>query len=164
MLNLAMASSPAVAYNFICRMLLERVSWFLRDTGRSGDIVLSARGTSRDGELIQYIKEKLLPYDDNQIAKGVFNRITAKTAASWDMLQLADVCATTMFLTYQVNGWGFCTPCFSKVLSSHIYSRNGNFESYGLKYFDPKMRPKSQDLKCNWVCAKKERTPGTTTT
>lgn len=164
MLSLTMASSPAVAYNFICRMLLERVSWFLRDTGQNGDIVLSARGTSRDGELIQYIKEKLLTYDDNQIAKGVFNRITAKTAASWDMLQLADVCATTMFLTYQVNGWGFCTPCYSKVLSSHIYSRSGNFESYGLKYFDSKMRPDLQDLKCNWVCIKKERTPGTTTT
>lgn len=164
MLNLTMASSPAVAYNFICRMLLERVSWFLRDTGRSSDIVLSARGTSRDGELIQYIKEKLLPYDDNQIAKGVFNRITAKTAASWDMLQLADVCATTMFLTYQVNKWGFCTPCYSRVFSSHIYARNGNLESYGLKYFDSNMRPKLQDLKCNWVCTKKERTPGTTTT
>lgn len=38
-LNLAMAASSATAYNYICRMLLERVSWFLRDTNRIGDIV-----------------------------------------------------------------------------------------------------------------------------
>lgn len=163
-LDLAMASSASIAYNYICRMLLERVSWFLRDTNRSGDIVLSARGTARDGELIEYIKEKLVPFDGNQIAGGVFRKISAKTAASWDMLQLADVCATTMFLAYEVNGWGFCTPCFSKTLKSHIYSRNGNVESYGLKYFDSRMKPNLKDLKRCWVCTKKERTPGATAT
>lgn len=163
-LNLTMASSASTAYNYICRMLIERVSWFLRDTNRFGDIVLSARGTSRDGELIEYIQEKLIPYPDNQIAAGVFGKISAKTAASWDMLQLADVCATTMFLTYEKNGWGFCTPCFSKTLKGHIYERAGNFESYGLKYFDPCMKPSSASLKCSWVCTKKERTPGATTT
>ena len=163
-LNLAMAASASTAYNYICRMLIERVSWFLRDTNRFGDIVLSARGTSRDGELIEYIRERLIPYPDNQIVTGVFGKISAKTAASWDMLQLADVCATTMFLTYEKNGWGFCTPCFSKTLRSHIYTRNGNLDSYGLKYFDTCMKPHIADLKSNWVCTKKERTPGATTT
>ena len=96
--------SPIIAYNYVCKYLLQRVSWYLRDTGRVGDIVLSARGTTRDGELIQYIKEKLLPYPSNGIESSVFAKITAKTAATWDLLQLADVCATTMFLTYEVNG------------------------------------------------------------
>ena len=59
-LNLTMRATASVAYNYICRMLLERVSWFLRDTQRVGDIVLSARGTARDEELIQYISEKLI--------------------------------------------------------------------------------------------------------
>ena len=48
----------------------------------TGDIVLSARGTSRDGELIEYIQEKLLPYPGNSIDATVFGKITAKTAAS----------------------------------------------------------------------------------
>lgn len=55
-LDYSKIDSAATAYNYLCRMLLERVSWFLRDTNRIGDIVLSARGTSRDGELISYIK------------------------------------------------------------------------------------------------------------
>lgn len=145
-------SSSTVAYNYLCRMLLERVSWFLRDTNRTADIVLSARGTSRDGELIEYIKEKLIPYGQNQIAKNVFDKVSAKSAGSWDMLQLADVCATTMFLTYEKNGWGFCTPCYLRVLQKHLYRHDGNLDSYGIKYFTPNMKPSANDLKCNWIC------------
>lgn len=162
-LNLAMRSSSSVAYNYICRMLLERVSWFLRDSQRTGDIVLSARGTSRDGELIAYIKDQLIPYDNNQVA-NVFEKITAKTAASWELLQLADVCATTMFLAYQENGWGFCTPCYSRLLQGHLYVRNGKLDSYGLKYFSSDMKPNIDELKTRWPCTKKERTPGATAT
>lgn len=162
-IDLTMRSSSSVAYNYICRMLIERVSWFLRDTKKTGDIVLSARGTSRDNELISYIKDQLIPYQGNQIA-NVFGKISAKTAASWDLLQLADVCATTMFCAYQKNGWGFCTPCYSRVLQGHLYSRYGNYESYGLKYFSADMKPDTNELKSCWPCTKKERTPGTTTT
>lgn len=163
-LNLAMAASSATAYNYICRMLLERVSWFLRDTGRVGDIVLSARGTNRDGELISYIQERLIPFPDNQIVSNVFEKISAKTANSWDLLQLADVCATTTFLAYEINGWGMRVPCYLKVLERHIYRHNGIIERYGLKYFSENMKPATNELKCHYACMKKERTPGATTT
>lgn len=156
--------SPNVVYNYICRMLLERVSWYLRDINKTADIVLSARGTSRDGELIDYIKEKLIPYDGNQIVKGVFENVSAKPAGSWDLLQLADICATTMFLTYEENGWGFRTPCYSKTLSHHLYAYDGRVNSYGIKYFMSEMEIIPTELKRSWVCTKKERTPGTTTT
>lgn len=163
-LNLAMAASSATAYNYICRMLLERVSWFLRDTNRIGDIVLSARGTSRDSELITYIEEKLIPFADNQIVSNVFEKISAKTANSWDLLQLADVCATTTFLAYEINGWGMRAPCYFKVLEEHMYRYQGKAERYGLKYFSENMKPSSSKLQCHYACMKKERTPGTTTT
>ena len=156
--------SAATAYNYLCRMLLERVSWFLRDTNRGGDIVLSARGTSRDGELISYIKDKLLPYPNNQIVENVFEKVMAKPAGSWDLLQLADICATTTFLTYEKNGWGFRTPCFTKVLSDHLYRYCGRLDKYGIKYFSTDMKPSSDMLKCDWPCTKTERTPGATTT
>lgn len=156
--------STTTAYNYICRMLLERVSWFLRDTDRKADITLSARGTARDGELISYIQNKLVPYPENNIAQGVFGKVMAKPSGSWDLLQLADVCATTMFLTYEINGWGFRTPCFTKVFNGHIYHHDGKIERYGLKYFTNEMKPRTDILKCDWPCMKKERTPGATTT
>lgn len=155
--------SAAVAYNYLCRLLLERVSWLLRDTNRVGDIVLSARGTNRDKELIEYIQNKLIPYQDNQLVGNTFDKILAKSAGSWELLQLADVCATTMFLAYEKNGWGFRTPCFAKVLGSHLYRYNGKAEKYGLKFFKDDMKPDKETIKCDWPC-EKERTPGTNTT
>lgn len=156
--------SPTIAYNYLCRMLLERVSWFLRDTNRIADIVLSARGTSRDGELIEYIKDKLIPYENNQITLKVFENIIAKTANSWDMLQLADVCATTTFLAYEVNGWGFRTPCYFMILKNHLYRHKEKIMSYGLKYFTDEMKPDIKETSSNYPCKAKERTFGTTST
>ena len=152
-----------IAYNYVCKYLLQRVSWFLEAQNAVADIVLSARGTSRDGELIAYIKEKLLPYSGNGINPAAFNKVSAKTAATWDMLQLADVCATTMFLTYEVNGYGFSTPCFSQAMADHLYSNN-KVDSYGIKFFTQDMKPDINELRSSRICAKKERTPGATTT
>lgn len=143
--------SASIAYNFICRILIERVSWFLREKNKTGDVILSSRGTSKDAELICYIKEKLIPYSGNQIAP-VFGKVTAKPSGSYDLLQLADICATTTFLAYEINGWGFRTPCFLKQIKSHIYRYNGKVDGYGLKYFRDNMKPDAESLKSEWVC------------
>ena len=156
-----------VAYNFICKYLLQRVSWFLNAQGKTCDVVLSARGTARDGELIEYIQGKLLPYDYNSIYSSAFEKISAKPAASWDMLQLADVCATTMFLTYEINSYGFSTPCFSIALADHLYRKDGKLDSYGVKFFTRDMKPDKEALQATRVCSgciKQERTPGATST
>lgn len=163
-LNLSMAASSATAYNYICRLLMERVSWFLRDSGNHvADVVLSSRGTSRDHELIEYI-QRLIEYDKNQIMSNVFNKIYASTALSRELLQFADICATTTFLAYEINQWGMRVPCYFKVLAGHIYARSGQTSSYGMKYFSNDMRPDDGALRCNYACMKKERTPGATTT
>lgn len=144
-----------VAYNYVCKYLLQRVSWYLKSHEKTGDVVLSARGTSRDGELITYINDKLLPYPDNNIHAAVFNKITAKSAGSWDLLQLADVCATTMFLTYEINGYGFNTPCYSAAMNDHLYRNNGTVNSYGIKFFIPSMKPDIATVRKTKICAKK---------
>lgn len=144
-------TSSLLAYNYTCRLLLERVSWFLRDTNREGDVVLSSRGTARDGELIKYITDKLLPDISNQVY-DVFMKVKAKAASSWDMLQLADVCATSTFLAYEVNGWGFRTPCYAKKLKQHVYTYKSKMDNYGLKYLAPDMKPSREYLIENLIC------------
>lgn len=155
-----------IAYNYGCKYLLQRVSWYLHNKGKVADIVLSARGTSRDGELITYIQEKLLPYEHNDIYSEQFEKVTAKGAGEWDLLQLADVCATTLFNAYEPNYLGFCTPCFSLALEGHLYrnERTSRLNSYGIKFFTNDMKPNVEELHKLRVCTKKERTPGTTTT
>lgn len=143
-------SPSIVSYNYCCRLLLERVSWLLRDTNRIGNIVLSSRGTSRDGELINYIK-KLLTYEFNEVSNK-FNHISAKSASQWDLLQLADVCATSIFHYHEPNKYGFITPCYSFRLNNHIYTRNGNRDSYGMKYLDIKMKPDNEYFSKKMIC------------
>lgn len=155
--------SANAAYNFQCKILLERVSWFLKDSKRKADIVLSARGTARDQELIDYITKKLLPYRYNNIESSTIENVSAKTAGSWDLLQLADVCATATFLAYERNGWGFRTPCYLRVIQNHLYRRSGEIGSFGIKYYLSSGNENENVLACDWPC-KKERTPGATTT
>lgn len=140
-----------IAYNYICRYLIERVSWFLRDTDRIGDIVLSSRGTSKDGELIDYIQTKLLKYDFNEVANR-FIGIKSYPAPDRDLLQLADVCATTTFWSYEKNGYGFVIPCFSRQLKSKLYTHSGHVIPYGIKYFNDDMKPDSNYFNGAKVC------------
>lgn len=139
-----------VSYNYCCRLLLERVSWLLRDSNRTGDIVLSSRGTSRDRELIEYI-QKLLNYDLNTISNQ-FNSITSKSASEWDLLQLADVCATSVFHYHETNRYGFITPCYCYRLKDHVYTRSGNSDSYGMKYYASDMKPDSKYFLEKMIC------------
>lgn len=163
-LNQNLIPDPLIAYNYVCKYLLQRVSWFMDGKDAQCDVVLSARGTSRDNELIEYISDKLLPYPSNSINQKRFNKISAKTAATWDLLQLADVCATSTFLAYEINGWGFSVPCYSTMLSKHLYRKRSKLKSYGIKYFTALMEPDLEVLAQTKMCAKKERTPGATTT
>ncbi len=144
-------SPSIVSYNYCCRFLLERVSWLLRDTDRHGDIVLSSRGTSRDGELIDYIKNKLITYNYNEVSCR-FNDIKSKSASQWDLLQLADVCATSIFYYHEENRYGFITPCYCYRLTSHVYKYNGNTDSYGMKYFDSAMKPDKNYFLSKMIC------------
>ena len=143
--------NSAVLYNYMCRYLLERVSWYLRDNQFIGNIILSGRGTKRDGELIHYIKNKLIPDESNQVV-DVFNKISSKPAADWDLLQLADVCATSLFKAYEINSLGFTTPCHMSVLKDKIYKISGG-GSYGMKFFSNEMQPNSAYFEGHRICA-----------
>lgn len=158
--------SDRLAYNYICRYLIERVSWFMRDSNRIGKIILSSRGTSRDQDLINYIKDKLIPDSTNQISP-VFTGVECKTAQSWDMLQLADVCATSMFYSHEINSYGMIVPCFAIKLWEKNYRHAGNLYSYGVKYFQNNMRPANGSLKDKRPCGegiKNRGTPSATAT
>ena len=57
------------------------------------------------------------------------------------MLQLADVCATSMFKAYEINSYGFVTPCHMSNLKNKLYTYNGSFDKYGLKFYKEEMKP-----------------------
>lgn len=142
-------------YNFMCRILLERASWFLDENHMIADIVLSSRGTSRDNELIEYITQKLINYPHNEI-RNVFQKVTSKPAVTWDMLQLADICATSLFRAYEINSHGFTVPCFMSNLKDKLYRRNGRYDKYGLKFYSDDMKPSSDYFEEHRLCGIKK--------
>ena len=151
-------------YNYLCKYLLQRISGYMKQNAGNADIILSARGTSRDGELIDYIKEKLLPYQYNHIDQEKIGKVTAKPASQWDLLQLADICATSLFYQYEINSWGICMPCFAKPMRSHLYRKGERIDSYGIKFFQESMKPNENQQCQHCICTKKERIPGATAT
>lgn len=148
----AFTEKPSVIlYNHACRYLIERVSWLLRDSDRTGEIVLSSRGTSRDAELINYINDKLLNYSGNEISNQ-FSGTCSKSAESWDMLQLADICATSMFYYHEINAYGFLLPCYAMKLRRFLYQRNGSIDKYGIKYYADEMKPAGEYFASRMIC------------
>ena len=134
-----------VAYSLICGDLLQRVSLILKGTNRKGNIVLSSRGTSKDNELVEDIRERLTS-DSDSLASDVFINAECKQASAWDMLQLADVCATSMFYSHEVNGYGFITPCFVMRLSHKLCNNSGVDGFDGLIYYSDNMRPPKEPI------------------
>ncbi len=145
-------TDSSLTYNYACRLLLERCSWYLRDNAKKADIVLSSRGTSRDNELIRYIQQSLIDTDSPSIniASGVFNSVCAISAGQRTMLSLPDICATSLFEAYEKDRFGFTYPCFIKMLSDKMYKYKGDLKNYGIKYFSSDMEPNnSQIIGCN---------------
>lgn len=143
--------TPLLIYNHSCRYLLERASWYLNDVNGIGNIVLSSRGTSRDKELLEYI-EKLIVCKDNQVKGDRLKSFCAKGAGSWDLLQLADICATSSFLAREINRYDFRTPCYLNKMSNHLYSHSQFVMNYGVKYYSSEMKPTPQEMSLNLIC------------
>lgn len=144
--------NPSLTYNYACRLLLERCSWYLRDNDMVANIILSSRGTNRDGQLISYIKNQLIDSPDPsvKITNIVFTNVTAISAGQRTMLSLPDICATSLFLAYEKDRFGFTYPCFMRRISSRIYKYKGQEINYGIKYFSADMSPDIPSItKCN---------------
>lgn len=150
------------AYNYLSRILLERVSWFLRDNCAKADVVFSSRNTRRDKELIEYLNNKVLNYEWNKIAPNTIASISSEKMEKYDMLQLADVCAAAMFKSHEPDTLGFIYPCYMNNLRDHLYTHNSKVFSYGMKYYSNNMQLDKSYIEehspCRY-CTKNEKTP-----
>ena len=126
--------SALIAYNYLTRFLIERVSWYLRDNDLLGNVMFSSRNTHKDDVLCEYVKS-LITNPNNSIASNHIEKITYKKAADWDMLQLADVCASSLYQAHEPDNYGFRYPCYMNKLENHLYIYDNKLIGYGVKYF-----------------------------
>lgn len=151
-------SDSNMTYNYLSRILLERVSWHLRDEGLRADVIFSSRNTRKDNQLSSYLNEKILSYEWNKIAPGTILSVSTKKMEQYDMLQFADACAASMFKAYEPDHMGFIYPCFMNKIKDHLYKYRGRTISYGVKFYKKEMAPDPEYIRehapCNYVLKK----------
>lgn len=137
--GLAYISQPDPMYLWAIRLLLERVSWFIRDTcGGSCTVTFAHLKRFKAAKLHSY-REALL-YTPTSIHWPSFAghrfRLDAPNAIA--MLQVADVCASAVFRAVEPDQYGNREPRYLTELRPIVYRRPGSaVTSYGLKVFPP---------------------------
>ena len=126
--------STLLAYDHISLLLMEEISRYLKNNGMIGKVMFSARGSKKDEELAGYLKG-LLNSKNNQIDEKHIRTIAYKKASEWDMLQLADICASSLFKAHEADDYGFRYPCFIHRLDSHFRCDDKMAENHAIRYY-----------------------------
>ena len=130
-------------YHYMCRYLLERISWLCRDmrpTVPEGDgqvkLVFSRRHSMNYDDFQAYV-QRLKDTDDPEIrihwpVIDVVG-IEAFDHGSRFGLQLADLAISGLSAGLEPDYYGNVETRFARMLKPIIYNRRGNFLSYGAK-------------------------------
>lgn len=130
-------------YHYMCRYLIERISWLCRDNRRhvpEGDgrvkIVFARRGGMSYPEFRAYM-ERLRNADDPEIQIHWpvidIDGIEAHDQAARYGLQLADIAVSGLNWGLERDYYGNCEARYARLLKPHVYHRGDNYLSYGTK-------------------------------
>ena len=132
-------------YFYLCRYLIERVSWLckeMRPKVSEGDgrvkIVFSRRGGMSYPDFRAYLERlKAKADEDVQIKWPVIDidGVTAEDHSRNAGLQISDIVASAITAGVEPNNYGNCEVRYAELLKSRIYNRDGNFFSYGMKFY-----------------------------
>lgn len=135
--GLAYIAQPDPMYLWAIRLLLERVSWLIRDTGEGTSIVTFAH-LKRFKAVKLHSYREALRHSPTSIHWPSFEghdfRLSAPSKTH--LLQVADICASALFKAVEPDEYGNPEPRYLTELRSIIYRRtSGLLTSYGLKVF-----------------------------
>jgi hypothetical protein len=131
-------------YHYMCRFLIERVSWLCRDFRRlvpEGDgrvkLVFSRKRSMNYLDFQNYMQ--ILQGGDTEIHWPVIDipGIEAHDHGNRYGLQLADLATSGLMAALEPDFYGNVEPRFARSLKPRVYCRNGNYMSYGTKMFPP---------------------------
>lgn len=135
--TLAFITNPDPMYLWAVRLLLERVSWYVRDQGGGPSIVTFAH-------VRRFPKHKLHDY------RGALERSTTniwwpsfeghpfriESPGKIENLQLADIAASALFRAIEPDEFGNVEPRYLNEILPKVYRRGAaSISSYGLKVF-----------------------------
>lgn len=126
-------------YWYLCRYLLERVSWLCSRRGETtrplAKLVFSNRGGLRYDEFRDYV-DRLRRMDtsiDWRAISSAEDCIASEAHQRLAGLQIADVIARSFAEAVEPNRYGYFEPSYARALQPLVYEHDGNYLSYGLK-------------------------------
>jgi hypothetical protein len=135
--GLAYISQPDPMYLWAIRLLLERISWFIRDSGGGASTVTFAHLKRFPAQKLHDYRAALY-HSTKSIHWPSFDEhpFRLNTPNSVEMLQVADICASALFKAVEPDQYGNIEPRYLTELRPIIYrDSRGPVTSYGLKIF-----------------------------
>lgn len=134
----------SVLYNYACKLLLEKVTIYLKSEKAKANFIFEHRRNTHYDELETYMRKVI---DCEQYVLS----IKPLTKSQSKCLQLADIVASSTYQAFEPNQYdGDIEPYYYMKLSNNIFVHNGKCLGYGLKLF-----PSGTDIleqeKYSWI-------------
>ena len=134
----------SVLYNYACKILLEKVTIFLKSKKAKASFIFEHRRNTHYDELETYMHKVI------DCGQYVLN-IRPLTKSQSKCLQLADIIASSTYQAFEPNQYdGDVEPAYYIKLSDNIFVYNGKCLGYGLKLFPSNTDIIEQD-KYSWI-------------
>jgi hypothetical protein len=150
-------------YFYCTRYLLERISWYCRDSRPSGDagdggaeVVFSNRSGMAYEEMREHFRllRDTAAVTDCRIDWNVINpdRISAYSSGKRMGLQIADAVASSFFSAVQPSRYGYCEDRYARMLKPVTYHYRGRYLGYGLKFWPGELAAKLKvEERFDWI-------------
>lgn len=134
----------SVLYNYACKLLLEKVTIFLKSKKAKANFIFEHRRNTHYNELETYIRKVI---DCEQYVLS----IRSLTKSQSKCLQLVDIVASSTYQAFEPNQYdGDVESSYFMKLSNNVFTYNNKCLGYGLKLF-----PSDTDIieqeKYSWI-------------
>lgn len=121
------------AYRYACRLLIERISWYVRDI--NGEVQITFDQTDRlDLPTLKNYLGMIMQQQDCRIAPSVdINKIRVSSASHVRLLSLADNATSSFASAFNPDRLGNVYPHFAEASLPRLYRHNGSIQNYGFK-------------------------------
>lgn len=122
---------PPYMYNWACRLLVERLTWYADDRGRGLNLFFSNRASTSYAQLQAYMN--WIQNDPAcEIRQGCIQGFQPVNQTV-KLIQVADFYASASFMALEPDSFGNTEEDYLMRVKAQLYRRNNNLFSYGFK-------------------------------
>lgn len=122
---------PPYMYNWACRLLVERLTWYAEARGRKINLYFSNRASTSYAQLNAYITS--LQNDPNcEVRANTINDFRPVNQQV-KLIQVADFYTSAAFMALESDSFGNAEEDYLLRVKHQLYRRKGNLFSYGFK-------------------------------